>query len=116
MVFQVGQLQPFFKALVDQDFDIDASVEFTAYDVRIVGKPMGTTIADGNKNPPHWDVLNLIEVTRYGGGTLLAQLLIRFAAQCVGGVSRDLDQIALKRLREFRKIGKGWLSVLVQDR
>ena len=31
----------FFKAFVKQDFDIDASVEFTAYDVRVVGKPMG---------------------------------------------------------------------------
>ncbi len=64
-----SQLQPFFKALVNQDFDIDASVEFTAYDVRIVGKPMGTAIADGHKNASHWDVLNLIEITGYGGGT-----------------------------------------------
>jgi len=75
------QLQPFFKALVNQDFDIDASVEFTAYDVRIVGKPMGAAIADGHKNASHWDVLNLIEITGYSGSAFLAQFLIRFAAQ-----------------------------------
>src|SRR5712692_8536141 len=104
-----SQLQPFFKALVNQNFDIDPAVEFTALSVAIAGKPMGAAIADGHKNASHWDVLNLIEITGYSGSAFLAQLLIRFAAQCVGGVSRDLDQIALKRLREFRKIGKGWL-------
>jgi len=76
--------------------DIDPAVEFTAFSVSVAGQRMRAAIAYGNKNPPHWDVLNLIEVTRYSAGTLLAQLLIRFAVQCIGGVSRDFDQIALK--------------------
>src|SRR6267142_6911762 len=90
------QLQPFFKTLVNQNLDIDSAVDFTAYSVSVAGHRMSAAVADGNKNPPHWDVLNLIEVTRYGGGPLLAQLLIRFAAQRVRSVSRDLDQISIK--------------------
>src|SRR5882724_1844640 len=101
-----SELQPFFKALVNQNFDIDPAIDFTAYSVSVAGHRMRAAIADGNENAPHWDVLNLIEVTRHSGGTLLAQLLIRFAAQRIGGVPRDLDQVALMRLREFGKIGK----------
>src|SRR5689334_3278750 len=110
-----SQLQPFFNALVDQNFDIDPAIEFAAFSVTIAGQWMCTAISDGNKNASHWDVLNLVEITCYGGGTLLAQLLIRFVAQCVGGVSRDLDQIALKGLRKFGEIGKGRLYFLFQD-
>src|SRR6266849_9570172 len=90
-----SQLQPFFKALVNQNLDIDPAVDFTAYSVSIAGHRMHAAVADRNKNAPHRDVLNLIEVTRNSGGTLLAQLLIRFAAQCVRSVSRDLDQIPI---------------------
>src|SRR6266699_2465528 len=96
-----SQLQPFFKALVNQNFDIDPAVEFTPYSVRIVGKPMGAAIADGHKNASHWDVLSLREITGYSGSAFLAQLLIRLAAQCVGGVPRDLDPVPAIGLREL---------------
>jgi len=110
-----SQLQPFFHALVYQDFDIDASVEFTAYGVRIVRKTMRAAIADGHENAPHWDVLNMVKITGYSGSAFLAQLLISLSALCVGGVSRDLDQIPVKGRREFGKIGEGRLSFLLQD-
>ena len=83
----VSRLQPFLKALANQNLDIDPPVEFTADSVRVVGKPMRAAITNGHKNASHWDVLNLIEITSYSRSAFLAQLLIRFAAQCVGGVS-----------------------------
>src|SRR6266498_471909 len=75
------QLLPFFHAFVSEHFDIDAAVELAPFGVSVAGQRMRSAVADGNKNAPHWEVLDLIEITRYSGGTLLAQLLIRFAAQ-----------------------------------
>jgi hypothetical protein len=78
ILFRIGCLE----TLVNKNFDIDTAVEFTAFSVCVAGQWMRAAVADGNKNAPHRDVLNLIEITRHSGGTFLAELLIRFDAQC----------------------------------
>src|SRR5208283_1435528 len=83
----------------DQDCDINAAVQRASLRIAVGSGRMCGAVAGGRDDATHRYVVFFPQILRYRGGAISAQLLIFLLGSGTGGISGDLNHVALERER-----------------